>query len=40
MTHSWMGKLKNLLLIELRQIHMMAHLAIAGSQQKLPGTWS
>ncbi|HQD77150.1 MAG TPA: hypothetical protein PKM06_09105 [Bacillota bacterium] len=28
MTHSWMGKLKNLLLIELRQIHMMAHLAM------------
>ncbi len=28
MMYTWMGKLKNLLLIELRQIHMMAHLAM------------
>jgi hypothetical protein len=26
--YTWMGKLKNLLLMELRQIHMMAHLAM------------
>ena len=28
MMYTWMGKLKNLLLMELRQIHMMAHLAM------------
>ncbi len=28
MMYTWMGKLKRLLLIELRQIHMMAHLAM------------